>query len=153
MLSDRIAAFSKRLNPFFRRRLERDLDDELSFHLAMRAEKQRRLGVDDADHAARRRFGNFALIRETCREGWTMGFLETIAADVKYAGRTLIRHRAFGAIAVLTLAIGIGANTATFSILYSVLLKPLSYPEPEQLVALFEKRPGEGVMRNVVAPG
>jgi predicted permease len=145
MLLDRIRAITKKFNPFFRRQLDRDLDDELSFHLAMRAQKV-------SNEAARRRFGNLTLIRETCREVWTVPFFETFLADAKYSARSLLRNPAFGAIAVLTLAVGIAANTAMFSVLYAVLLRPLSYPNPEQLVALFEKRPKEGVMQNSVAP-
>ena len=82
-----------------------------------------------------------------------MNFVETTLADIRYSIRTLLRRPGFAALAILTLATGIAANTAMFSVLYTVLLRPLSYPEPDQLVAIFERRPREGVMRNVVAPG
>ena len=75
-----------------------------------------------------------------------------LAQDVRYGARLLLRQRAVTSIAVLTLAIGIGANTALFSAVDAVLLRPLPYPDPDQLVMVWEKRPAEGVMDNVVAP-
>jgi len=78
--------------------------------------------------------------------------MDTIAHDVRFAVRSLIKQPAVAAAILLTLGLGIGANTAVFSVVHAVLLRPLPYPEPDQLVMIFEKRPAEGVMDNVVSP-
>ena len=81
-------------------------------------------------------FGNVTLLRERSREVWQWQRLESLLADLKHVFRRLGRSPGFAITVVLTLAIGIGANTAVFSVLNSVLLRPLPYPEPEQLVSL-----------------
>jgi len=122
-----------------RRRLERDLEEELEFHLAKRAEKNRRLGLaaDDAQAAARRRFGNVALVKEDCREMWIFTWLETLWRDVCNAARILAKSPGFAAVVIFTLALGIGANTAVFSVMNAVLLHSLPYEHPEELVTIF----------------
>ncbi len=118
-----------------RRRLERDLEEELQFHLAKRAEKNRALGLgaDDAQAAAHRRFGNVTLVKEDCRESWTFTWLETLWQDLRYAARILAKSPGFAAVVIFSLALGIGANTAVFSAMNTLLLRALPYEHPETL--------------------
>jgi putative ABC transport system permease protein len=121
-----------------RRQLERDLEDELRFHLAMRAERYGAEGLDgdEARQAAARRFGNLLALKEACRDMWTFSTLETLAQDVRLAGRLLWKSRAFTALAAVSLALGIGGNAAMFSLVNAVLLRPLPYPAADRLVRL-----------------
>lgn len=122
-----------------RRRLERDLEEELQFHLAKRAEKNRTsgLGADDAQAAARRRFGNLTLVKEDCREMWTFAWIETFWQDLRYSARILAKKPGFVAVVVFSLALGIGANTAVFSALNAAVLHPLPYEHPESLATIW----------------
>jgi len=123
-----------------RRRLERDLDDELRFHLEMRQEKAERVGLPrgDASSAARRRFGSPALVRERSRSAWTFAGLEEAGRDLRYACRTMARTPVFSAVAIATLAFGIGANTAVFSVVNGILLREMPYRNPENLYFIRE---------------
>lgn len=120
---------------FCRRQFDQDLEDEMKFHLAIREEK---LGVaaGEMNSAAQKDFGNSTLVRERCREMRSFVFLETLWQDIRYGARLLRHSPVFTAIAIITLALGIGANTAMFSLTYQVLLQLLPVPHPEELVIL-----------------
>jgi macrolide transport system ATP-binding/permease protein len=121
-----------------RRRKEDELREELQFHLDEEAEERQAEGLttDQARWAARRDLGNVTLLRENTRTLWTWTFLEQLVQDLRYGLRTMIGNRSFTAVAVLSLALGIGANTAIYSFMDSILLRSLPVSDPESLVVL-----------------
>ncbi len=123
-----------------RRTADRDLAEEIQQHLDEKTEDLVRDGMsrDEASWAARRAFGNVTLTRERGRDVWRWALVEDLASDARYALRQLRRSPSFAAAAVLTLAIGIGANTAIFSIADAALLNPLPFPHPDRLVTVNE---------------
>jgi putative ABC transport system permease protein len=134
-----------RFSALFRRReLGQRIDEELQFHLQMETEENIRRGMDlpDAQAAARSKVGNITYVTEEVYRMNTLSFLEEIARNVRFSLRTLRRNPGFAAAAILTLAIGIGANTAVFSVVNGVLLKPLPYPEAGRLISVQHTAPG-----------
>jgi putative ABC transport system permease protein len=123
-----------------RRRMEEDLSQEIRAHLEEKIEELVEDGMprEEAMYAARREFGNVALIEERGRETWGFPRLESILADFRYGFRMLRKHKGFAALAIVMLALGIGANTAIFSVINTVLLRPLPYPRADRLVYLSE---------------
>lgn len=141
--ADRIVAM------FRRRRLDRELDEELRAHLEMAAAEHRRRGMseDDARHAALRDFGGVTQVRETVREREGLLWVESRRRDVLYALRQMRKSPGFTVLTTTILTLGIGINTAIFSVVYQVLLRPLPFPHPEQLVAVWARSEAEGKAR------
>src|SRR6202047_3477146 len=129
---------------FLRRRLYENLSEEIREHLEEKIEELVAGGMSrkEATAAARRAFGNVTLTEEDSQNVWRWPSVEELLADVRYGLRALRHNPMFTAVALLTIAIGIGANTAVFSVVNSVLLKPLNYPNSEQLVSLHQIAPG-----------
>jgi len=129
---------------FSRRRLYNDLSAEIHEHLEEKIEELVAGGMPrkEAAAAARREFGNVTLLEEDSRAVWRWPSIENLVADVRYGLRMLGRNPVFTVVGLLTIAIGIGANAAVFSVVNSVLLKPLNYPKPEELVSLHQIAPG-----------
>src|SRR6185369_1674046 len=137
--------FLSKLRGLFRkRRLEQDLADEIAAHLEMQIEDHVRQGMDPeaARYLALRKFGGGEQVKETYRERRSLAAIETLLRDLNYGFRMLRRTPAVTAVAILSLALGIGANTALFSVVDAVLLKNLPVINPEQLV-LFEWQAGK----------
>ncbi|MGB2667484.1 MAG: ABC transporter permease [Candidatus Acidiferrum sp.] len=129
---------------FLRRRMYGELSEEIREHLEEKTDELVAGGMsrEEATRTARRAFGNVGLAEENARGVWRWVSIENFFTDVRYGLRMLRRNPAFTALGLLTIAIGIGANAAVFSVVNSVLLKPLNYPNSQELVALHQIAPG-----------
>src|SRR5712692_528187 len=150
------------MNSFFRKlrwltqRSDKDaeLREELQFHLEEEAEQRQEDGLaeDEARWAARREFGNVSLVEEATRTEWGWTRLEQLARDADYGLRQIRRNPAFSAIAIATLALGIGGITAMFSAVYTVLIRPLPYADADHLVMIWDDLNAARMSKSFPAP-
>jgi predicted permease len=142
MFSEWLTTARLKLKALMKRpQLDRDLEEEMQFHFAKReaAIKAEGASADEARESAHRKFGNATSLKERCREMWMLGSIESLWRDLRYAARTFARTPAFTLVVVLLMALGIGANTALFSVLRAVLLRPLPFAHADRLVSLYER--------------
>ena len=134
--------------------LERGLDEEIRFHIDRQTEKHIRAGMvpDEARRQALLRFGGVERARESTRDELRLGTIEDYIRDFRYGWRALRRAPGFTTVATLTLALGIGATTAMFSIVNGVLLRPLPYPEQDRLIEVVHEAPGLGIQELFASP-
>jgi hypothetical protein len=141
-----ISSLLFRVRAWFRRRSrEEELEEEVQSHLRMAAKEHVEYGesAEQARTAALREFGNVGLVKDAARDMWGWRWLETLRQDVRFAARMLRRSPGFTAVAVLSLALGIGANTGVFSLINTLMLRLLPVRDPASLVELLHQYPGE----------
>lgn len=153
----------RRLRAFFVRlggwrgqaRRERELAAEFESHLQMHIDDNLRAGMsaEEARRQALVKFGGMEATKESMRDGWTLVWLETAWRDVRYAARGLGRSPAFSATAIVSLTLGLGASLAIFTVADNLLLRPLPYRNPSQLVMIWESEATQGIDHGIVSPG
>jgi len=139
---------------FERRQLDAELDEELREHLEQEIGNNIGSGMsrEEARRAANRAVGSLSLIKDECREARAANFIETFTHDLRYSLRMLWRSPLFTLIALITLSVGIGATTAIFSVVNGVVLKPLAYPHPDELITVNHAAPGVNLPKAGTAP-
>jgi predicted permease len=144
-----------RLRAVFRRKaVERELHEELQFHLEQQTRQYIQAGLtpQEAGRQIRLNFGGLEQVKEQCRDARGLHVVDETVRNLRYAGRTLIKRPAFAIVAIVTLALGIGANSAVFSAINAILLRPLPFPEGDRLMLLEQYEPKTANPANFVAP-
>ncbi|HXA65869.1 MAG TPA: ABC transporter permease [Bryobacteraceae bacterium] len=139
---------------FRRKRMLQQLDDEIREHIETETQDniERGMSPEEARYAAVRKFGNVTRVKEDTREVWSSVWLEQLLQDVRFAVRMLRKSPGFTAVAIFTLALGIGANSAMFSVVNGILLRSLPFKEPSRLVTVLDTKPSKGVDWLYVSP-
>jgi len=137
-----------------RKRMLQQLDDEIREHIETETQDNiaRGMSPEEARYAAVRKFGNVTRVKEDTREVWSFVWLEQLLQDVRFAVRMLCKSPGFTAVAIFTLALGIGANSAMFSVVNGILLRSLPFKEPSRLVTVLDTKPSKGVDWLYVSP-
>ena len=127
---------------FQREEFTADLQEEMRLHVELRARRLEERGIDPAEaaSAARRSFGNPTVVQDASSEQWGFASWERLIQDLREGFRALIKTPGFTAVAILTLALGLGINNAVFSVVNAVILRSLPYPEPDRLISLWEEK-------------
>jgi predicted permease len=150
-----LTSFLRRLRGSIRTTaFERQMDAELRHHLELEVEQYIRGGMNprSARAAAQRAFGSVAQVKDECRESWGMRAIDTIGQDLRYGVRSLLKYPAYTAVILLTLALGIGANTAIFSVVHAVLLSSLPYAHGDRLVEVRQQQTRRGINNIGLSP-
>jgi predicted permease len=149
-----LSGLKMRLRALLRKsQVEQELDEELRYHLERQIEQNVRLGMspEEARYAALRSFGGVEQAKELSRDARGLRWLADLWQDLRYGARMLLKKPGFSLIVIITLALGIGVNTAIFSVVYSVLLRPLPYEAPEKLAAVYSMYPQKNFFRSQVS--